>query len=124
MKFCGTLISLGQVQAVLGELPEVAAAQLHLCCAADDRPLTSVERMQVLVRPRPGQAGSAARIRAHLLTRIYDLGFIAGDEPDAVSVSVTDALPVSGRTGKTQRIALCGPARPCADRAATRNEPA
>jgi phenylacetate-CoA ligase len=135
MKFCGTLVSLGQVHAVLGELPDVAAAQLHLCCAADDRPLTAVERMRVLVRLRSGKpvsastAGDAARIRAHLLTRVYDLGFIAGDEPDAVSVSVTDALPVSARTGKTQRFELCGPARPCAGRAAAsastaRNEPA
>lgn len=119
MKFCGTLISIGQVREVLAELPEVADAQMHLCSAADDKPLTAVVRMAVRVRLRDGYSGEPAQIRSHLLTRIYDLGFIAGDEADAIDVSIAGALPVNARTGKTERLQICGPARPCPSRSAT-----
>ena len=119
MKFCGTLVSISQVHEVLGELPEVEAVHLHLCCTADDQPLTAVEQMTALVRIRDGHRGDGDRIRAHLLTRVYDLGFIAGDVPGSVTVSVIGALPVNARTGKTQRFVLCTPARPCASRADT-----
>jgi phenylacetate-coenzyme A ligase PaaK-like adenylate-forming protein len=116
MKFCGTLVSIGQVHSVLLELPEVAAAHLHLCCTVDENPLTAVERLVISVRLRRGHHGDANRIRSHLLTRIYDLGFIAGDTPKAVELAITGTLPTNIRTGKTERFLVCTPGRPCADR--------